>query len=234
MASLCLPLRDSHPLRSPVPAAFGFTQACHDGSTTPSNHLVQPHPSSGGSLIRWCGLGSSRFARRYYGNPICSSGYMRCFSSPGSLLRERRSLVSPRGVAPFGHLRIAGCQRLPRAFRRVATSFIGLLRLGIHHVPFCGSLFFSVPLSGFVVRAMTSVITLFWLLSVESPLYLSMCITSHVRRGAAGTRTPDLRLAKAALSQLSYSPLPDRKLSPTLGGRAWTRTRDLGLIRAAL
>jgi hypothetical protein len=139
MASLCLPLRDSHPLRSPVPAAFGFTQACHDGSTTPSNHLVQPHPSSGGSLIRWCGLGSSRFARRYYGNPICSSGYMRCFSSPGSLLRERRSLVSPRGVAPFGHLRIAGCQRLPRAFRRVATSFIGLLRLGIHHVPICGS-----------------------------------------------------------------------------------------------
>ena len=139
IASLCLPLRDSHPLRSPVPAAFGFTQSGDDGSTTPSNHLVQPHPSSGGSLIRWCGLGSSRFARRYYGNPLCSSGYVRCFSSPGSLLPESRSLVSPRGVAPFGHLRIAGCQRLPGAFRCVATSFIGLLRLGIHHVPICGS-----------------------------------------------------------------------------------------------
>ena len=31
------------------------------------------------------GLGSSRFARHYYGSPICSSGYMRWFSSPGSL-----------------------------------------------------------------------------------------------------------------------------------------------------
>ena len=42
--------------------------------------------------------------------------------------------------------------------------------------------------------------------------------------GAAGARTPNLRRARAALSQLSYDP----------GGRAWTRTRDLGLIRAAL
>jgi hypothetical protein len=38
-------------------------------------------------------------------------------------------------VAPFGHLWIAGCQRLPRAFRRVATSFIGVQRQGIHRVP---------------------------------------------------------------------------------------------------
>ena len=55
--------------------------------------------------------------------------------------------------------------------------------------------------------------------------------------GAAGTRTPDLRRARAALSQLSYGPLPYFKpcchVLPQ-GGRAWTRTRDLGLIRAAL
>ncbi len=52
--------------------------------------------------------------------------------------------------------------------------------------------------------------------------------------GAAGTRTPDLRRAKAALSQLSYDPSrPSPALAP-VGGRAWTRTRDLGLIRAAL
>ncbi len=38
-------------------------------------------------------------------------------------------------VAPFGDLGIAGCQRLPRAFRRVATSFIGVQRQGIHRVP---------------------------------------------------------------------------------------------------
>ena len=49
--------------------------------------------------------------------------------------------------------------------------------------------------------------------------------------GAAGARTPNLRRARAALSQLSYDPRPQRNRA---GGRAWTRTRDLGLIRAAL
>ena len=39
-------------------------------------------------------------------------------------------------VAPFGHPRISGCQRLPRAFRRVAASFLGRQRQGIHHAPF--------------------------------------------------------------------------------------------------
>ena len=53
-----------------------------------------------------------------------------------------------------------------------------------------------------------------------------------------------LRRTRAALSQLSYGPaigLPVAPrtrphISPTTGsgGRAWTRTRDLGLIRAAL
>ena len=45
------------------------------------------------------------------------------------------SLRSRSGVAPFGHPWIIACQRLPRAFRRVATSFLGHLRLGIHPVP---------------------------------------------------------------------------------------------------
>jgi hypothetical protein len=71
--------------------------------------------------------------------------------------------------------------------------------------------------------------------------------------GAAGTRTPDPRRAKAVLSQLSYDPrsalplprpaatglacaLPNSTPAPppAVGGRAWTRTRGLGLIRAAL
>ncbi len=38
-------------------------------------------------------------------------------------------------VAPFGHPQIAGRQRLPGAFRRVAASFVGRQRLGIHHAP---------------------------------------------------------------------------------------------------
>ena len=44
------------------------------------------------------------------------------------------------GVAPFGDRRIAGCQPLPGAFRRVATSFVGSRRLGIHPMRFCGVL----------------------------------------------------------------------------------------------
>ena len=67
-------------------------------------------------------------------------------------------------------------------------------------------------------------------------------LTDGSSGGAAGTRTPDLRRAKAALSQLSYGPICDHPahlsrgaaVLPRSGGRAWTRTRDLGLIRAAL
>jgi hypothetical protein len=47
--------------------------------------------------------------------------------------------------------------------------------------------------------------------------------------GAEGTRTPDIRLAKAALSQLSYGPDAFQ-----VGGPTWIRTRDLSLIRTAL
>jgi hypothetical protein len=89
-----------------------------------SGHRVQPRTRIGSSLSRTHGLGSSRFARRYYGNPLCSSGYVRCFSSPGSLRFRGPGLR--QGVAPFGDRRIIGCQHLPDAFRRVATSFIGL------------------------------------------------------------------------------------------------------------
>ena len=63
---------------------------------------------------------------------------MRCFSSPGSL--HLRGVRYDRGrVAPFGDLWITGSQRLPRAFRRVGASFIGLWRLGIHPVLIFGS-----------------------------------------------------------------------------------------------
>ena len=47
--------------------------------------------------------------------------------------------------------------------------------------------------------------------------------------GDEETRTPDPLLAKEMLCQLSYVPRPRKR-----GGRFWTRTRDLCLIRAAL
>ena len=49
--------------------------------------------------------------------------------------QRRMTGYHPRRVAPFGYPWIASCQRFPRAFRRVATSFIGNQRQGIHRVP---------------------------------------------------------------------------------------------------
>jgi hypothetical protein len=94
--------------------------------------------------------------------PLASpAGYpaSRVWAPPRSLAATRGILSFPRGtemfqfprcppeghppgarpcagrVAPFGDPRISGCQRLPGAFRRVAASFIGRQRQGIHHAP---------------------------------------------------------------------------------------------------
>ena len=47
-------------------------------------------------------------------------------------------------------------------------------------------------------------------------------------------RTPDLCIANAALSQLSYTPKYTIKQIHLNGGHKWTRTIDLTLIRRAL
>ena len=55
--------------------------------------------------------------------------------------------------------------------------------------------------------------------------------------GAEGDRTPDLRIANAALSQLSYSPDPDIVWLIRSGrgdGRDRTRTCDLYDVNVAL
>ena len=51
--------------------------------------------------------------------------------------------------------------------------------------------------------------------------------------GAEGSRTPDLRIANAALSQLSYGPLEPR-LQCTRSGRDRIRTCDLYDVNVAL
>ena len=50
-------------------------QAHGEGSVAPSHNRVLPQESSADWLVRLPGLGSSRFARRYSGNPLFSSGY---------------------------------------------------------------------------------------------------------------------------------------------------------------
>ena len=57
--------------------------------------------------------------------------------------------------------------------------------------------------------------------------------------GDSGARTRSLRLAKPALSQLSYIPAANRRGRPpararSVGGPGWTRTTHLTLIRRAL
>jgi hypothetical protein len=71
------------------------------------------------------GLGSSRFARRYFGNHNCFLflRLLRCFSSPGlaSLtlyIQVRITEVHLCWVPPFGYLRIYARLQLPVAFRR--------------------------------------------------------------------------------------------------------------------
>ena len=83
------------------------------------------------------------------------------------------------------------------------------------------------------------------------PSYIKRCPVRNISGGAEEIRTPDLRLAKAALSQLSYGPFrapwaisrdfphlsaiaPSGPPTQVAGGPWWTRTTGLGLIRTAL
>ena len=69
------------------------------------------------------GLGYSLFARRYWGNRVCFLflRVLRWFTSPGWLRHPMDSDGDledcPRGVAPFGDLRVEACLRLTEAYR---------------------------------------------------------------------------------------------------------------------
>ena len=106
-----------HPI-SPTglsPPAAGFPKTVRLSS---DNALCSPQPQ-----VLIPGLGSSHFARRYFGNHCCFLflRLLRCFSSPGSLPYVMDWRMDDRGllcrVSPFGHLRIKGYLHLPAAFR---------------------------------------------------------------------------------------------------------------------
>ena len=65
------------------------------------------------------GLGSSLFARHYWGNRcfFLFLRVLRCFSSPGSPRHKDGTGSSIQWVAPFGHVRIKPCLRVPGLFR---------------------------------------------------------------------------------------------------------------------
>ena len=105
-------VRGFHPLWPAFPKPFPY----------PSGHLSQ-------SVTPGCshpGLGSSHFARRYFGNRVffLFLWVLRCFSSPGSPHAPMDSVHAggglPRRVSPFRHPRINGYLLLPEAFRSLS------------------------------------------------------------------------------------------------------------------
>ena len=128
-------LRDSHPLRSPVPVAFGSAWA-------PRRAVGTPLPASRSTPEQQ--RAPARYAARVWAPPVSLAATPGILSSPqGTEMfqfpqcpppsSEGGPADCPRGVAPFGYPWITRCQLVPRAFRGVAASFIGSRRLGIHH-----------------------------------------------------------------------------------------------------
>ena len=91
----------------------------------------------------------------------CRLGTSVVWAAPGSLAATTGIMLLPPGtemfqfprfpppyggahkserVAPFGDRGIIACTRLPHAYRRVATSFIGTQRQGIHRLLIMSSL----------------------------------------------------------------------------------------------
>ena len=97
--------------------------------STPDGHRRQPVPPVRFRLLPF----RSPLLREYF----LFLGVLRCFSSPTYLhssyvFSGRVTGYHPGGVAPFGHPRISARPQLPEAFRRLATSFFGSRRRGIH------------------------------------------------------------------------------------------------------
>jgi hypothetical protein len=96
------------------------TPRCHCSDIKPGPATPPPQ-----RLQTWHddGLGSSLFARRYWGNRVCFLflRVLRWFTSPGWLRHPMDSDGDledcPRGVAPFGDLRVKACLRLTGAYR---------------------------------------------------------------------------------------------------------------------
>src|SRR6185312_15349353 len=112
------------------------------------------------------------------------------------------------GIAPFGHPRLSAWLPLPEAFRGAPAPVIGLAGRGIHRVPLLRAFpptgeraprrahHAALPPARPAGRAATAVCR-------ASPVNVPAR-----RGGATGTRTPTLRRARAARSQLRHGPRP--------------------------
>ena len=117
---------DFHLLWSAFPEPFRYTLSLplHEASYTASDAILQPQLCNGVSLSNRIGLGSSQFARRYYGNRyyFLFLRVLRWFSSPGIapytyFIQYTVTGILTSRVTPFGHPRIYRCLLLPVDFR---------------------------------------------------------------------------------------------------------------------
>lgn len=142
--------------------------------------------------------------------------FVRCCEPKPALPAIRWSVTSrsmawsPRTRGPLGWLTHQDDSKTSSRHRDSA-------RVALRERP--GSTRYSIPLVG--LRS-----------SGRSPRALGPVV--HRGGGDEETRTPDPLLAKEMLFRLSYVPLPPAIIRTVRGGRFWTRTRDLCLIRAVL
>ena len=117
------------------------TPMLHDRQTTDSPPQLSLRDSWFGFSLHNIGLGSFLFARHYSGNKLLFSflaGTER-FHFPACppiqlWIYCMVTRFEPRWVTPFGNPRIKACLTAPRGLSQPTTSFIGLLRQGIHRM----------------------------------------------------------------------------------------------------
>ena len=175
-------------------------------------------------------MGSFPFARHYSGNCLFSSGYLDVSVPQVPFPYPMCSDKGCRWFATAGFpIRISPDRRLytaSRGFSQCPTSFFGIWRLGIHHKLLLASFLirrtrsysFSLPLSLCALHCTASSAVPFHYSVVKVLAKPTLSISAWPYStcpglvhwfpscGDDGTRTRDFRLAKAALSQLSYIP----------------------------
>ena len=137
-------LQVSHLLRPAFPGLFSYNPGflLTDRAATPSNAVPLPPMHNARRLSHAPGLGSSLFARRYWGNRFCFLflRVLRWFTSPGSPLAPyfTQGRISQFYSGSCCKIRTPPDHSLfaaPRGFSQLATSFLAFFRQGIHRMP---------------------------------------------------------------------------------------------------
>jgi hypothetical protein len=164
------------------------------------------------ALRRNRGLGCSPFARHYWGNRRCILflRVLRCFTSPGFALRPYEFRPQSPGITREGlpHSEISGSKRVCRSPELIAAYHVLRRLLMPRHSPYA--------LTSLTKKTLVSFFG-------EECVYPSLCNCQR-------TKTASRRKNEARISKFEFR----ISAPPRAGGRAWTRTRDLVLIRDAL